>query len=136
MPSRSISRHVKWIVIFGAVALLVIVYALFNPAETPWFPKCPFRMLTGLECPGCGSQRAVHHLLHFDIRGALTENMLLVIAIPYLVVGFIFDIIPTNNEAALKWRKRLFGTTAILIVLTIVILFWVLRNVPYFSEYI
>lgn len=93
-------------------------------------------MLTGFECPGCGSQRAIHHLLHFDLRGAAAENILLVIAIPYLIAGFAFDMITITNEAALKWRKRLFGTTAIVIVLTVVILFGVLRNVPYFSEYL
>lgn len=136
MPSKYINKFVKWVAIFGAVALLVVVYALFNPAETSWFPKCPFRQLTGFDCPGCGSQRAVHHLLHLDIPAAFAENMLLVIAIPYLIVGFTFDMIPTTNGNALKWRKRLFGTTAIFIILAIIILFWVLRNVPYLSNYL
>lgn len=134
MPSPAKNILFKWVAVFGAVALLTVVYAFFNPAETPWFPKCPFRLLTGFECPGCGSQRAIHHLLHFDIPAAFAENMLLVVAIPYLVTGFAFDMSHPTNETVLKWRKRLFGTTAIIVILTVIILFWILRNIPCFSN--
>jgi len=34
-----------------------------QPGE-PFFPKCPFRMTHGLQCPGCGSTRALYQLLH------------------------------------------------------------------------
>lgn len=126
----------KWTAIFGVLILLVVIYALFDPAGNAWFPKCPFRMLTGLECPGCGSQRAVHSLLRFDIRGALSENVLLVVSIPYLAAGFVFDVRRSANENALRWRRRLFGTTAIWTVFTVVVVFWILRNIPFFGEYI
>ncbi|MDE7397749.1 MAG: DUF2752 domain-containing protein, partial [Muribaculum sp.] len=44
------------------VIVVTVIYAVFDPT-LPWFPKCLFRQLTGLECPGCGSQRAIHALL-------------------------------------------------------------------------
>lgn len=50
------------------------------------FPKCPFKVLTGLQCPGCGSQRAIHALLHGDIAAAWRFNALLVAYIPILAV--------------------------------------------------
>jgi len=92
------------------------------------FPKCPFRELTGLKCAGCGSQRAIHHLLNFDFINAAKENIMLVISIPYILIGYIFSLLKQPNEIVLKWRKRLFGQKAILIILTIIILFWILRN--------
>ena len=42
------------------------------------FPKCLFFSLTGLQCPGCGSQRALHSLLHLDLVAALRYNAYMV----------------------------------------------------------
>ena len=50
-----------------AVSVLALIYYKFNPSDIAIFPKCPFLLLTGLKCPGCGSQRAIHSLLHFSI---------------------------------------------------------------------
>ena len=58
-----------------AVALLFFV----DPATTAWFPWCPFRELTGLNCPGCGAARALHALVHLDVRAALRANLLVTI---------------------------------------------------------
>lgn len=64
-----------------AAALLLCVYFYFDPGDSVFFPKCPFLVLTGWQCPGCGSQRAVHALLHGDVAGAWGYNALLVVAI-------------------------------------------------------
>ena len=45
----------------------------YNPSETKIFLPCLFRLATGLPCPGCGMQRAIHLLLH----GHLVESMLM-----------------------------------------------------------
>src|SRR5690554_8210264 len=42
---------------------------------------------TGFYCPGCGSQRAIHLLLHGDIIGAFRFNPLMVLTIPIMVYG-------------------------------------------------
>jgi hypothetical protein len=47
---------------------------------------CPFKALTGLDCPGCGGLRAVNDLTHHDLAGAASSNLLLVVAIPFVVV--------------------------------------------------
>lgn len=67
------------------VAVGAIVYYAFDPATTP-FPRCPFLTLTGWQCPGCGSQRAIHSLLHFDLVAAWRYNALLVASIPYVLL--------------------------------------------------
>ncbi|HWA35206.1 MAG TPA: DUF2752 domain-containing protein [Cyclobacteriaceae bacterium] len=108
---------------------LGFLYWKFNPADTTnYFPACPFRTLTGHLCPGCGSQRAVHDLLHLHVANAFMLNPLLVISLPYVALGFVFENIPMN-DARLALRKKLYGPVAIQVVLVVVIVFWVGRNI-------
>jgi len=107
---------------------LALIYKTYNPLESHWFPKCPFLSLTGLQCPGCGSQRALHHLLNFHITEATRENLLLVLSIPYILTGLIFNLIKSTDPSFLQWRKRLFGPRAIMVVLVVILAFWVIRN--------
>ena len=58
------------IIAISIMAILTIVYLIFDPAKSAWFPRCPFLVLTGLKCPGCGSQRVIHSLLNGDIASA------------------------------------------------------------------
>lgn len=116
--------------IVGLLSFLALAYFYrsYNPLEHNFFPKCPFREATGYQCAGCGSQRAVHHLLHFDISTAFQENALLVIAIPYILLGWGIEIPKNPSPFLLQIRKKLYGIKAIYISLAIVIAWWVLRN--------
>ncbi|MBR5918892.1 MAG: DUF2752 domain-containing protein, partial [Prevotella sp.] len=49
-------------------------------------PKCPVKLLTGLDCPGCGGQRAAHAMLQGDVAGAIRYNWFLLYAAPYLLL--------------------------------------------------
>ena len=51
-----------WLIIILGFAVL---YYFFNPSVERFFPSCPFYTATGWQCPGCGSQRAIHEL--FDV---------------------------------------------------------------------
>ncbi|MFM7724994.1 MAG: DUF2752 domain-containing protein [Bacteroidota bacterium] len=118
------------ILIFSIIALmLVVIYGLIDPSTSHFFPKCPVKSLTHYDCPGCGSQRAIHALLNFEFREAFRQNALLVLALPYLALGVVFNLIKKPSENMMRWRNRLFGHHATLIVLGIVIAFAVLRNV-------
>lgn len=121
----------KWIAAIVSISILVVIYKYFNPYHYEFFPKCPVKTFTGYDCAGCGSQRAIHYLLNFEIYNAARENMLLVAFLPYILGGFILDSFETLTPNLLKWRKALYGTTAIWIVLMIILAFWVLRNLAW-----
>lgn len=104
-----------------------VIYYLFNPAESGLFPPCPFHSITGLECPGCGSQRTFHYLLHFQLKDAFFTNPLLVIAIPYIITGIYVEYFG-GKEKYPRVRKILYGKNAIVFVLIVIILFWIGRN--------
>ena len=77
----------------AAVALATLaagtMLVTVDPYEPGHYPRCPFLATTGLYCPGCGSLRAVHDLLHGDLQGALARNPAAVLAVPYLAVAVV-----------------------------------------------
>ena len=72
-------------VIFIILASGLLLFYAFNPIEQSFFIPCPFHYLTGLHCPGCGSQRALHQLVHFNMYEAFRYNPLLVLSLPILI---------------------------------------------------
>lgn len=111
------------------ITALVILYFFFNPANTAFFPPCPFYSLTGFYCPGCGSQRAIHQLLHGNIGGAFGYNALLVLSLPILLISarmFILNIYRKEN----KRDGILYNPILPKIIFVIILLFWILRNIP------
>jgi hypothetical protein len=48
-------------------------------------PACPFRVLTGWQCPACGGTRLVYDLMHGDVARAWRDNALLLVLAPWLL---------------------------------------------------
>lgn len=119
----------KWLAIGTGIIGAYIFFKVFNPYEVDFFPTCPFLYLTGYKCPGCGSQRAIHYIFNFEFVNAARENLLLMFAIPYMIVGAWFDTIKVKTPKQLKIRRFLFGQKAIWLILVLVIGFWILRNI-------
>ena len=115
----------NWIFV---VIILVVVgyYFLLNPYEQDYFfISCPFYQISGYQCPGCGSQRAFHELLHLRIFEAIKQNVLFVLAIPYVLVIFYTSF---HQEKYRKLRQMLMGNKTLLILLVVAILFGIFRN--------
>jgi hypothetical protein len=106
----------------GILALAVLLY-FFNPAEN-LFPSCPFNTFTGFYCPGCGSQRALHNLLHLNLSGVASNNILVFPALLIILYHALYSIIKPKhtNILYLKSTPR--------IILIVILLFWILRNIP------
>src|SRR3970282_358268 len=66
----------------GSVALAELY--LFAPATSGIYPVCPFRALTGWLCPGCGTLRGLHELLHGNLAAAFRFNPLMLLSLPFV----------------------------------------------------
>lgn len=108
--------------------LLVIIYGSLNPEKSHLFPKCPFRILTSYECPGCGSQRAIHYLINLEIARAIQANALLVFSIPYILLLLFAELLKSKSRFFAYLYKRLNSTKAIWAVLFIIVFWWIARN--------
>lgn len=64
----------------------VYIYSYSSPIDSKLFPRCPFKLLTGWNCPGCGIQRALHSLLNGRWNEALSYNYFFIISIPYAIL--------------------------------------------------
>jgi len=114
---------------FVAAIALAIVYYKYNPAKYGLFPQCPFHKLTGLDCPGCGSQRALHALLHLDFKAAAGYNLLMIISIPFLSVHFFYKLKSFFLKREVRWAVIYHPITP-KIIFVLVIVFWITRNIP------
>jgi hypothetical protein len=103
---------------------------IFEPGKTGFFPACPFRALTGFTCPGCGSTRGLHRLLHGDVVAAFQFNPLLVLALPFLLYA-----LARYTNAALRGRRlrrSQLNAKYIWALFVVVLSFWVFRNTPFY----
>lgn len=113
------------IAIVVALALGVVYYAL-DPSGSALFPRCAFLSFTGYKCPGCGSQRAIHALLHGDVAAAFRFNAMFLVSIPWLAMCLLAETQRTRNP---RLYVRLNSPLLIGLFLVMVVLWWVLRNV-------
>ncbi len=115
--------------LFAAVCLLLAwLYRTFEPTAVGFYPECPLYAASGYQCPGCGTQRAVHELLNFNFGAALRQNPVVVLGMPYLVLGLGLSIVGAEGGTAGRLRERIFSTPALLVVLAILVVFGVVRN--------
>ena len=107
----------------GSVYLLI-----FEPGRSGFFPPCLFRTLNGFTCPGCGSTRGLHRLLHGDIIGAFEFNPLLVVSLPFLL----FALIRYTNAAVTgqPFNAHRINAKYIWMMFVVIMSFWVFRNTP------
>ena len=108
-----------------AAAVFICLYALLDPAAYP-FPKCPLKMLTGYDCPGCGSQRAIHALLTGRPADAWHYNALMVAALPLVGLTVAAEVLRRRKPAL---YRRVNSSVVIWAWLVVVVGWWIVRNV-------
>ncbi len=129
-PAKPIRQRLKLAAVLTVIFAILAFLFLFNPARFSFYAPCPFHALTGLYCPGCGSLRALHQLLHGNLLVAFSLNPLMVSLLPFLGYALI-------SYSMLIIRKRpLPGSFLpafwIWLLLGIILAFWVLRNIPFY----
>ncbi len=114
--ARLASRKPLLLCIGVAALVLAVVLFRYNPEDIPFFPRCPVFLLTGLKCPGCGTARALHCLLHGEVAQAVAFNPILVLVFPLLLLLLLFP--GLTRSATLSW-----------VVFATMVLYMVVRNV-------
>lgn len=119
--------NTKNIIIAGlAIAGLAMIYSVFNPVESAFFPQCIFHKLTGLQCPGCGAQRMLHALLHGDIHSAFRFNAFLLISVPFLLWMIWLEFNRTKHRVL---YARFYRMRTIVIIGTLLLAWLIGRNI-------
>lgn len=129
-PKATKSERLQSVVIIGTIFIAAVFLFFLNPAQSQWYPPCLFHKFTGLYCPGCGSLRALHQLLHGHLLTALGLNPLMVLMLPIIGYFFISQVLIVIRGQPLprifipaRWLWLLFA---------LIITYWILRNIPYF----
>ncbi|OSC41285.1 DUF2752 domain-containing protein [Mycobacterium decipiens] len=109
----------------GALLIGALGYiALVDPHNTnSLYPPCPFKLLTGWNCPACGGLRMTHDLMHGELAASINDNVFLLVGSPVLAGWLVL--------------RRRQGRTAlpipVMIAVAIAVIAWtVLRNLPGF----
>lgn len=128
-PAGRRERVTAPVLVAGAVLGASVVLHLRDPAQSGSYLFCPWLVLTGTNCPGCGGLRAVNELTHGDLAAAASSNLLFVGSIPLL--GYLWA-----RWLADRWRgvRRVVpyrhGVAAALAFAGVALVFAILRNLP------
>lgn len=115
---KMVYKIILWII---GLSCFCILFHYFDPTHSEIALKCPFWVLTGLECPGCGSQRAIHCFLNGRIWEGIQYNYILLPSLIYVIGLTLF---PKGGKVYLA----LTSSTACWIVLSVFLVWWVVRN--------
>jgi hypothetical protein len=108
----------------GAVGYVAAV----DPGAPGHYPTCPFLAVTGYYCPGCGTLRAIHALVHGHPGEAFGYNMLSMSMLPvlgYFWVTWLIRSVRGQPRPAPAHPAWIWGLAAV------IALFWVVRNLPF-----
>jgi len=130
MSSELMYRRSTVITIWSLLLAGSVYLYVFEPGKTGFFPPCLFRALTGLTCPGCGSTRAMHQILHGHFAAAFMLNPLFLLAIPFLLYALLRYSAVVMRGGVL--RPNALPASYIYALFVIVVSFWIFRNTPFY----
>jgi hypothetical protein len=112
----------------GVLGASVLLH-LRDPHSSGSWGYCPWLVLTGTYCPGCGGLRAVNDLTNGEVGAAASSNLLLVASLPFVLVVW-------GRTVLDRWRgvqrhqdaRRVAFAAVAFLVLAMV--FAVVRNLP------
>jgi hypothetical protein len=113
----------------ATLAAATLALHVRDPHVTHSWGVCPLYAMTGLYCPGCGGLRGVNDLSNGHVGQAASSNLLLVLAIPFVLVvlarwGYAAW---TGRDVVVVPRVPVAVRTALVVL---VVAFTVVRNLP------
>lgn len=111
----------------GIVTAFVYV-TLVDPNAHGNYPTCPWLLLTGYYCPGCGFLRMVHALGHAQFGTAFGLNPLAFVMVPVLLYAWVRWLVRSIRG---RPRETVLHPAFIWVFLVVLIGFWIVRNLPF-----
>jgi hypothetical protein len=111
------------VALIGAAAFFLW---LVHPQDNHAIPQCLVLQTTGCYCPGCGSLRAIHHLLQGELARAWAMNPLTVLLLPGLLFLASADLLFNRRDIAVRIRPFYLW-----LLIALFLLFGLLRNLPF-----
>jgi hypothetical protein len=129
-PIRPRSDRIRGpLVAAAAVAATSLALHVGDPHVTHSWGVCPLYAATGIYCPGCGGLRGVNDLTDGHLGQAASSNLLLVLAIPFVLVVFARWSYAAWTGREVRAIPALPQAVKIGLV-TLVVAFMVARNLP------
>ena len=128
------NRRIPVLALWLMLAIVGVGLFFLEPGKSPWLPGCLFRALTGFTCPGCGTTRALHQLVHGNLSSAFQFNPLLILSLPFLLYALL-----RYTNAVVRGEpinRNSLPAGYIWAIFGIVLFFWIFRNTsvyPFFS---
>ncbi|MGV9857324.1 DUF2752 domain-containing protein [Gordonia sp. NPDC003425] len=120
------SRVGAGLVVAGGVAALAAA-CIITPYGADHGPElCPFRVATGLPCPGCGLTRSWVNLMHGDVGRAFAFNLFgpITLAVTVIAVGLAGWTLVKGRGAVRRW-----ATPALTRVVIALVAVWIIYGV-------
>ena len=122
LPNRS--RLALTVRAAAPIAFIAATLLRYPPDRYNFYPRCPVFLYLHLQCPGCGTTRALAALLHGHLREALHFNALTTLLVPLAI----FYCARALRQNQIRWPHT--GNKIIYAILTVTILFTIVRNLP------
>ena len=113
----------------GGVLVASLALHLRDPHGSGSWGYCPWFLMTGSYCPGCGGLRAVNDLTHGDVAAAASSNLYFVASIPVLVALWGRGLVQRWRGVRRPLPPRLVAVAATAAVVLLAV-FAVARNLP------
>ena len=107
------------------VAALCVYYYNVDPAASGTSPRCLLKYITGYDCPGCGSQRALHALLHGHAYEAWRYNPAI---LPALLLAGVYGFLEASPRRFARLERFVYNPIFIMLIAVAVVAWWVGRN--------
>lgn len=107
---------------------ILFTYYFINPIQESFPIHCMWKELTDTECPSCGTQRALHSLVHGEIMTALKYNCFFLISIPYAFLAVLCTWYNYKNIFD-GIKSIIYDARTLKLYVLLYFLWWIIRNI-------
>ena len=118
--------ELKKYVIFCILGIAYFIWVTLTDIYMP----CPFKLVTGLKCPGCGITHMIMALFRLNFKEAFLCNPFLFILLPLIIGANIVNSVyyVVKGEKIVSFKIERFSGW---FLLAITLIYWIMRNIQF-----